>query len=178
MPKRGSRARLGRYLLLKSYRPNARRVASRRQYRWSQALRQRIMLLPDWGQMTFETQSGTDDLRAVKRHDHERRRQTPNSETKAARSLPREASVKALVPGCLTCSALGRVADGGRHNQSGSGFHAPPHQASSRRTADDQPASFRSRVAVSICGVKRRSRRQRSTKRSGSGKKPACKPAR
>ena len=51
-------------------------------------------------------------------------------------------------------------------------------QASSRRTAADQPASFRSRIAASICGVKRRPRRQRSKNRSGSGKKPACRPAR
>ncbi len=50
--------------------------------------------------------------------------------------------------------------------------------ASKRRMAEAHPASFRSRMAASICGVKRRSDCQRLAKRSGSGKKPARKPAR
>jgi ABC-type branched-subunit amino acid transport system ATPase component len=53
-----------------------------------------------------------------------------------------------------------------------------PRHASKRRMAEAHPASFRSRMAASICGVKRRSDCQRLAKRSGSGKKPARKPAR
>jgi hypothetical protein len=138
--------------------------------RWIQALRQRIMPLPDRGQMTFGPPNGT-TMSGAGRLPIQRRK--PLGRFRAARFRESASSPDAMrrlrrvVPRQPMLSRC-----------SGAGSHAPPHQASSRRRADDQPASFRSRVAVSICGVKRRSGRQRSTKRSGSGKKPACKPAR
>ena len=50
-------------------------------------------------------------------------------------------------------------------------------QLSNRWTEAAHAASFRSRVGASICGVKRRSRCHWVAKRSGSGKNPACRPA-
>ena len=48
---------------------------------------------------------------------------------------------------------------------------------SNRWTAAAHVASFRSRAGASICGVNRRSKCHWVAKRSGSGKNPACRPA-